>query len=121
MDPELLQFVRAAIKSVWALELLLLLRRDTGAGTWSVERLTRETRSSRLVVAEALRPFKAAGLVAEVAEGTYRYGAPYALDRLIGMLENEYAMRPSIVIKAILSAPNDKIRTFSDAFRLRKE
>jgi hypothetical protein len=121
MDEELLQFVRAAIKSVWALELLLLLRRDTSTASWTVERLTQETRSSRFIVADVMMTFKAAGLVAEVAEGAYRYGPPYALDRLVGMLANEYAARPSVVIKAILSAPNDKIRTFADAFRLRKE
>jgi hypothetical protein len=121
MDQELLRFIQAAIKSVWALELLLLLRRDTSGKGWSAERLTDETRSSRLVVDGVLATFKAAGLVAEIAEGAYRYGAPYALDRLVGMLESEYAARPSVVIRAILSAPNDKVQTFAEAFRLRRD
>jgi hypothetical protein len=36
-------------------------------------------------------------------------------------LEAAYAARPLAVIKAILAAPNEKIQTFADAFRVKKE
>jgi hypothetical protein len=121
MDEELIQFIRATIKSVWALELLLLLRRDMSGAGWTVERLTAELRSSRFVVDEVIPMLKAAGLVAEDAEARFRYGAPYALDRLVGMLESEYAVRPAGVVRAILTAPHDKVQTFADAFKLRKD
>jgi hypothetical protein len=121
MDEQLLQFIRATVKSVWALELLLVLRRDKSNSGWTVDRLTEELRSSRFVVSDVLSTFKSSGLVTEAAEGRCRYCAPYAIDRLVGMLESEYATRPAAVVKAILSAPNDKIQTFADAFRLRKD
>jgi hypothetical protein len=43
------------------------------------------------------------------------------LDHAVGQVERVYAERPSAVVKAILSAPNDKIQSFADAFRLRKD
>jgi hypothetical protein len=118
---EVLQFLRASIKSVWALELLLFLRRH-GAQVWTVDRLTDELRSSRFVVGQVMETFEAAGLVAKEGEGAFRYRpANSELDRIVGLVELEYGQRPTAVVKAILSAPNDKIQTFADAFRLLKE
>lgn len=118
---EVLQFIRSSIKSVWALELLLFLRRNRGQ-PWTVDRLTDELRSSRFVITQVMATFKSAGLVLEEEEGVFRYGSGASdLDRLVGLLEIEYAQRPTAVVKAILSAPNDKIQTFADAFNMRKD
>jgi hypothetical protein len=35
------------------------------------------------------------------------------------MLQETYAARPMAVVKAIMTAPNEKLRVFSDAFRLK--
>jgi hypothetical protein len=118
---EALQFIRASIKSVWALELLLFLRRNR-AQAWTVDGLTDELRSSRFVVAQVTETFEAAGLISKEGEGAFRYRpANSEIDRIIGLVEIEYGQRPTAVVKAILSAPNDKIQTFADAFKLLKE
>jgi hypothetical protein len=84
--------------------------------------LTEELRSSRFVIADVVATFRSAGLVSDDGEGTFRYGpANSDIDRLVGLVEIEYAQRPTAVVKAILSAPNDKIQTFADAFKIRKD
>jgi hypothetical protein len=119
--PEVKEFIANCVRSVWALELLLLLRRDERR-SWTVEELTAELRSSAFVVADVLATFRQAGLVAEDADGRFRY-APAAshLDRAVEQLATAYASKPLAVSKEILAAGNDKIRSFADAFKLKKD
>jgi hypothetical protein len=119
--PEVKQFIASCVRSVWALELLLLLRRDDRRA-WSVEDLTTELRSSTFVVADVLATFRQAGLVAQDPDGKFRY-APAAshLDRAVEQIASAYAIKPLAVSKEILASGNDKIRTFADAFRLKKD
>jgi len=119
--PEVKEFIAACIRSVWALELLLFLRRNS-AHSWSIEALTKELRSSSFVVSEVLAGFKQAGLVSEEADGSVRY-APAAshLDRAVEQIAIAYAVKPLAVSKEVLAAGSDKIRTFADAFRLKKD
>lgn len=117
-DEEIFAFVRTSVRSVWALELLLLLRRDP-ARSWHPDDLVRELRSSPAIVHEELAALCAAGLCGH-AEGRYRYQpATAAQDALAAALQDTYAARPMAVVKAIMSAPNEKLRIFSDAFKLR--
>lgn len=118
---DLLAFMGSAIKSVWTLELLLFLRRNASR-SWTADELVRELRGSEFVVSQGLSELGAAGLVSPDGGETYRYApaAPY-LDGLVGRLEETYAARPSTVVRAILTAPNDKLQTFADAFKLRRE
>jgi hypothetical protein len=118
---EVKEFIANCIRSVWALELLLFLRRNPDR-TWTVDQLTAELRSSSFVVTEVLVTFRQAGIVADEPDGSVRY-APAAghLDRAIDQLAAAYAVKPLAVSKEILAAGNDKIRSFADAFRLKKE
>ena len=116
-DEEIFAFIRASVRSVWALELLMLLRRDP-ARAWHPDELVRELRGSPAIVQEELAGLRSAGLVGE-ADGRYRYGpASAAQDGLAGALQETYAARPMTVVKAIMAAPNEKLRIFSDAFKL---
>jgi hypothetical protein len=118
-EEDLLAFVAASINSVWTLELLMLLKRDPQR-SWQSEALIREMRSSAAVIAEALAALQHAGLVVDDGGGSYRYGtASEHLDRLVAELEKEYAAKPMTVIKAIVAAPADKLRIFSDAFKFK--
>jgi hypothetical protein len=118
-EDDALAFATASIRSVWALEMLLVLKRDP-ARQWNVDALIRELRSSLAVVNEALANLRAAGLVAEDDPAAYRYGAASAeLDQLASALEQIYAVKPTAVIRAIVSGPSDKLRKFSDAFRFK--
>lgn len=115
------RFIRDFIKSVWHLELLLLLRREASR-RWSAESLVRELRSSMLIVADALKELDRAALVAR-DEGGNHYYAPMTpqLDELVQRIEVAYATLPTVVTQTIWSAPNLKIQIFADAFRLKKD
>jgi hypothetical protein len=119
-DDDLLAFIATSVSSVWALELLLLLKRNPEKA-WNAERLVRELRSSQVVVDEAIKRLQHAGLVMHDEAGTYRYRTASAhLDRLVSELEEAYAAKPMMVINAIVAAPSDKLRAFSDAFKLKE-
>ncbi len=117
-----LRFVRSSIKSVWALELLLVMRRAAGR-SWTIDELTRELRSSRNLVAEIVSAFAKNGLVEEQEGGSaYRYQpASGDLDELVQQLDRLYAERPLALIKEIVSAPNERIQSFADAFKIKKD
>ena len=117
---EVVEFIQSSIKSVWAAETLLLLRRRSDR-SWTADELIRELRSSRSVVAENLATFLQAGLATE-EEGQFRYAPASAeLDRIVHELEMAYAERPTAVVKAIMAAPSDKLQIFADAFRIKKD
>jgi hypothetical protein len=118
-DEDLLAFVTASVDSVWTLELLLLLKRQPERA-WETEELIREMRSSPVVIADALKMLQGTGLVMQNAAGAFRYqAASERLDRLATELEQAYSTKPMTVIKAIVAAPPDKLRIFSDAFKFK--
>jgi hypothetical protein len=118
-DPDLPAFIRSSIRSVWALEVLLLLKRQPDRA-WTPEDLVRELRASTTVVADALAAFSVAGLV-RAEEGAYAYGpASPVLGRLCEALDRTYRERPVAVINAIAS-PRDRMQSFADAFRLKDD
>lgn len=120
LTEEATRLIRGSIKSVWALELLLLLRRDRRART--ADELVRELQSSRAAVDDILAVFRQTGLVESLPGGNFRYYTANAeLERGAESLERAYAERPLAVIKEILSAPNERLQTFSDAFKLKRD
>ena len=119
-EDDLFAFIGSSIGSVWALELVLLLKRDPEQ-CWSSADLIRELRSSRVVIDESLRRLQAAGLVMQSDPETFRYHATSPrLDELVSELEKAYQLKPMTVIKAVVAAPSDKLRAFSDAFKLKE-
>jgi hypothetical protein len=121
MDDELREFLRHSIRSVWNIELLLWLNQHASR-SWSPDDLVRELRASDLVVSQGITSLQQAGLIAADASGSYRYTpASSALDHLVQQLQRTYRERPSVVTRALFSAPNDKLATFADAFRLKKD
>jgi hypothetical protein len=120
-DERTFAFIRTALKSVWDLELLLLLHRS-GDARWTPGEIVRELRGSESVVSIALQSLKAARLIGEVSPNTYSYEpATDELHYLVNSVSQIYSDRPMAVIKAITEAPNDKLRAFSDAFKLRDQ
>ncbi|MGE5269757.1 MAG: hypothetical protein ACM3JG_08815 [Thiohalocapsa sp.] len=119
-EDTVLSFVQSSIRSAWALELLLLLRRDPGRA-WGVEELVRELRGSFALVTESLQSLAAAGLVAADDDATYVYRPRSPeLDELVAGLVALNAQKPTTVLRTIFTSPSDKIRSFSDAFLLRR-
>lgn len=122
MIPEetVLDFAAALFPSVWALELLLVLKRDPER-LWQAEELIQDLRSSQVVVRDALGSLSAAGLIVEQETGRYRYHAASAdIDAIVSELQQVYAMKPAAVIRAIVSTPNRKLKLLSDAFKFKE-
>lgn len=119
LSDDALSLLRSSIRSVWALELLLLLRRHAGR-SWSNADLVSELRGSDVVVQEALAGFLGAGLLAAESDGSHRYQpALPMLDHWVEEIEHAYASRPSAVIREIFAAPGNKVQIFADSFRFR--
>jgi len=117
-DDDAISFARSAIGSVSALELLILLRRGRDKPHPFAE-LVREQRSSELVVSRALEQLMKFGLVEERPESGYQYQTRSAqLDLLCERVESVYAHMPVTLIRAILEAPDEKLRVFAQAFLL---
>ena len=118
-DDELLSFVSASIKSVWALELLVLLQRDP-TRSWSTSNLIGELRGSEVVISAAMDSLIQARLAIRDAGGNCRYAATSdVLNRMMSDVARLYAEKPVMVIKAIVSSPDEKLRLFSDAFKFK--
>lgn len=101
-EQDALAFVVASLRSVWALEVLMVLRRQR-ATPWRREDIIRETRSSQIVVAESIVVLQAAALICE-EDGLYRYSpSTLELDRIADHIERLYAAKPLTVVKAILA------------------
>ena len=119
VDQDLLTFIREHIRSVWALELLLLLKRDPER-RWTPDELVRELRASGPLISSNLEALERAGLSACDEDGRCRYAPAAALlDKLCNELEAAYRERPVALINVIASPP-DKLQSLADAFRIRK-
>ncbi|MBI3467767.1 MAG: hypothetical protein HY000_32565 [Planctomycetes bacterium] len=117
------RFIVENVRSVAQLEMLLLLRANRNT-LWTAESVSRALYTTPEMMAAQLAELQARGLLVsnEASDRQYRYEPKTAeLDRTVGELEQIYKERRVSVISQIYSAPVDKVRTFADAFRLRKE
>ena len=114
-------FIRGAFRSVWALELLLHLRR-TRERAWSTEELVEALRGSALIVAQSLDGLMRAGLVSIDEQGCARYQpASPEIEQLMDAALELYARKPETVRRIIVSAGHPGLANFADAFRLCKD
>lgn len=121
LEQDVRDLIGTSISSVWTLEVLLLMHREPERA-WNAADLIRELRGSALIVANALRALTAAGLVLEVELGSYRYNPVRPeLTETVNRLAVAYGETRFAVVGAILAAPNNQIRTFAEAFRLKKD
>lgn len=120
LNQKVARFIQSSFRSVWSLELLLLLKRV--AGPRSREDLVSAMRSSDLVVSQALDSLVTAGLAAIDDEGRATY-TPLSDDvaRRVAETETLYESRPDMVRRLIIAASTPGITAFADAFRLGRD
>lgn len=120
LSPELRRFIGQHLDSVESIEILLLLRRSPDT-YWAAE-ATAGQLSIRLPNAAAkLDALSRSGLLAMGGQtGAYRY-APRTeeLRSAVDLLADAYANRPVSIINTIYSGNREKLRAFSDAFRMK--
>jgi hypothetical protein len=116
LGDELISFIDAAIPSVWALDLMILMRGEPQRA-WSSEALVAALRASDQIVADGLKSLERAGVV--TAAGTdWRYAPPATIDALCAAIEATYRDRPVSVVNAIVRRRAGSLATFANAFRL---
>jgi hypothetical protein len=114
-------FISATFRSVWALELLCLLREDRDRQLPHAEMVER-LRGSDLVVTQSVGALVSAGLVVVENDGSARYQpASKALDNAVEETIAFYAKSPNTVRRLIVATANPDLTAFADAFRLRKD
>ena len=118
---DLVRFVQTHLGSVWALKMMLAMRAESDQ-PWSVDALVRELRASPPLIEELLDRFQRIGLAMRQDDLTWCWqpATPEMVELAKGVAE-AYAVMPFGVIQAIAEAPEDRLRQFADAFRLRKD
>ena len=116
---DLFRFIGSSFRSVWALELLLLLKRDNRP--WSRDELITALRASELVVNKTLDELLAAGVISIEGDQTVYQPASPDMRKAIDAVEKLYSARPDAVRRAIVSTASSGATAFADAFRLRKD
>ena len=116
---EILRFIASSFRSIWALELLLVLK--SADRPWSHEELVATMRASDLVVSKALDALEAAGLVSNLGDKAQYMPVSDQVAALVDQAELLYAKRPDAVRRAIVSTSAGDAAAFADAFRLRKD
>lgn len=119
LDQRVADFLRDVVRSVWALELMLLMMREPGRA-WSAPEITAEMRASLPLVTSILDQYSRAGLVARGEADTWHW-APRdeRLKALADQVAQAQATTPLAVIKAISAEPKGPLRAFADAFRFK--
>lgn len=120
---DLCSFMQQCTPSVEAVELLLLLARNSGRA-WTPSELSKAlqpTVVTEQAVREAMNGYVVCGLVERQSEGVFVYSRPPPdLARVIAALEKAYNERPVSLVRLIYALKDKKIRSFAEAFKLRK-
>lgn len=117
-DEEVLRFIAASFPSVWALEVLLALKREPRL--WSRDELVAALRASDLVVHRAIDALVAAGLASVEGEEARYLPVNADVEKCVDRVEELYRARPNAVRRVIVSAGTSSATAFADAFKLRR-
>jgi hypothetical protein len=118
-NDDILRFIASSFRSIWSLELLLVLKSDPAL--WSHEKLVSTMRASDLVVSKGLEALEAAGLVATEGNSARYMPVTKEVAALVDGAQALYAKRPDAVRRAIIAATSGQAAAFADAFKLRKD
>lgn len=116
---DVVRFVIEDLRTVWALELLLLLR-GAPDRSWSEAALTAELRASLAMVEDLLPRLMALELVAQEAEGWRYRPSSTELDGLCARTEAAYRQKPFAMI-SLIGRGQASLRDLANAFRLKGE
>ncbi|HEY7120622.1 MAG TPA: hypothetical protein VH475_28825 [Tepidisphaeraceae bacterium] len=123
LPPAVRRFLDEHIRSVAQLEVLLLLQANAGRCFSSAE-VGRELRIETAGAEAQLIDLRNRGIVTsgDPDPSAYRYPPANAeVEAAVSVLAHVYAERRVTVISRIYSKPADPLRSFADAFRIRKD
>jgi hypothetical protein len=119
---ELKQFIAQHVESLAQLEALLILRQDPHRH-WQSPDLAQRLYITPDMCEGILADLERRGFTARASGAAAYHYQPrdLAADRLLDDLSTIYQQRRVAVITEIYSKPVNKVQTFADAFRLRRE
>ena len=123
LSEDVKKFIVEHINSLEQLEVLLLLHRHPQQ-EWTAHDVSQELRIAPASAAVRLADLQTGGLVAvsEASDPLYRYHPQKPdFEPTVNSLAKGYAEYRVTVINLIFSKPLDKIQTFADAFKFRKD
>jgi DNA-binding IclR family transcriptional regulator len=120
---EVRRLIAERIATAEMLEILLLLEREPERG-WTADEISRQVFTVPAAAIGSLEGLVAQGLAASDDAGnpTYRY-APATPDvrRQVAALADAYRASRVAVIQLVFAKPADPLRSFADAFRVRRD
>ena len=123
MPSEVRAFLNSRVRSLMALELLLMVRAGSDR-EWSAAELERELRAATAWTERELAHLASHGLLVETSASPARYryaGRGTPSDEAVEWLASSYPERRFSIIQILYAAPASPIEQFADAFKLRKE
>ncbi|MCI0534640.1 MAG: hypothetical protein L0Z50_05375 [Verrucomicrobiales bacterium] len=123
LQPKIEQFIYSYINSLEQLEILLLLF-ESPDRSWTIEAVYDIIKSNPASISRRLETLTQQGLVVADPEtkGGYRFQVSNPeLTQTIQELSNAYTERRLRVIETVFSKPSSSIKSFADAFRIRKD
>jgi hypothetical protein len=112
-------FLRECIDRLETLDVLLLLQ-SSRPRAWTARQVSDEMRSSPLAVESALQALLGRGLLATDGTAFSFHPRSADLDEKTSRLAACYREKRTAVISTIFSKPNEAVRSFAEAFRLKK-
>lgn len=124
LSDDVRRFLDENVESLEQLEILRVLAEDPGRA-WGVTALAGAIQAEPATAAKHLAALGGRGLITLATSGTEtagRHGARTPeLGAKVDALLAAYRQRPVTMIKLVYERANERLRAFSDAFRLRKE
>lgn len=114
---ELADFIRSSFRSVWSLELLLVIKREPRS--WTIAEIVAALRASELVVTKCIESLTTAGLVSPESDQEIRFlPATNDLRKLVEEAEALYSKQPDAVRRLIIASSSGfSLTDFANAFR----
>ncbi|MEQ1877612.1 MAG: hypothetical protein ABL958_13290 [Bdellovibrionia bacterium] len=119
LDPEIQSFIDKFIDSVEQLEILVLLK-ESAPKSWSDREINEKLQSNLGSVRERLAGLCKLDLIKSVNNLFVYPGSNDKYDQIIEMTSHAYKRSRIRIIEMIFSRPKNKLRDFSDAFKIRK-
>lgn len=120
-DQDIAGFIRASFRSIWSLETLILLRKESSRW-WVKSEIVSALRASDLVVSQSLEGLCIAGLVIVGETDRARYQpVNEALERSVQATLDLYARSPDAVRRMIVTSSSPGLAAFAQSFRLKKD
>jgi hypothetical protein len=121
IPPNVRSFLNDHVESVVQLEVLLLVYASPGRDFATAD-VVEALRIEPAWAEAQLSAMCARGILVRAAAGSYRWDpATPELESAVGGLARAYADRRVSVIGLIYAKPSDQLRSFADAFRIKKD